>query len=160
MSSTCRLGFSSYLSAWDLCTTPTLHTTICGISGQSFLSSHIRPRGWIFSFLPVNICAMTFLCAFWLPRVNKEWGFESQTQFADSSPNTVSALLCQPYDTSIIAKMKLKKTHRIQKVTINPIGNSKLSYRLSIWVGRLGEWIECLNSNCSGEVGFTLGPNP
>lgn len=67
---------------------------------------------------------MTFLCAFWLPRVNKEWGFESQTQFADSSPNTVSALLCQPYDTSIIAKMKLKKKTTPQ--------NSK-GYNQSYW---------------------------
>lgn len=136
----CRLGFSSYLSAWDLGTTQTLYTTVCGISAYSFLNSHIRLRGRIFSFLPMNICAMTFLCALWSPVVNKERGFESQTRFADTSLDSISALLC---------KNEIKTFHGIQKVTINPTGNTKLSHRLYICKRSLGEWTEFLNSNCS-----------
>lgn len=77
---------------------------------------------FFFSFLPVNICIMTFLHILWLPVINREWGFEvNQTHFADTGLNTVSALLYWSHDTIIIGKNKQTKTnqtHRIQKVMI------------------------------------------
>ena len=65
---------------------------------------------------------MTFSRASWSPVVNKEWGFESQTHFADTlSLGSISALL---------GKNEIKIFHRIQKVTINLTGNMKLSHVL------------------------------
>lgn len=64
---------------------------------------------------------MTFSRALWSPAVNKEGGFESQTHFAGTSLGSLSALLC---------KNEIKISHRIQKVTINPPGDTKLSHGL------------------------------